>query len=198
MANKKFKLSRTGNKENSGMPQYSISYKPEKRQSKTDIRFEILSKLKGDNDAVIEINTSLLVKTGNDFNFQPDNLLNEIRSLNLEHSYRKVKKSETQFVLSIRAGSKSVEHHEIYIFVPDDTWNIDIINKIAPTFGVRFYMMKKSDEGSNILNKITNMSEPEKADYFEYIVFDAPDLNRMGITSNRHDFEDIKKCLETD
>lgn len=196
MANNKLKLTRTGNKENTGMPQYSLSYKQEKGQSITDISYEILTRLKNDNDAVIEINSSLTMKTGGNTDFQPEKLLAEIRDLDLVYSYRKVKETKNQgFINSLFMGKKPGDSHEIYVYIPGNIWSIDLFKRISPSFGVRYYIMRKSDEGSNILDEMIRMTDNEKADHFEYIIFDLTELKRMGIISNRHSFEDIEKIL---
>ncbi len=196
MTNTSIRLAATGNKENNGLPHYTLSYKSDRGRSNTEISYEILSKLKKDNDAVIEINTSLAMKTAKSMEIRPEAILSEIRKLGLEYRYRKIKETANQGFLSLFFGKKPEDGHEIFVYVPAESWNIDMFKKIMPTAGARLYIMKKSDEGSKVLERMTCMTDNEKADHFEYIIFDLAELGRMGIISNRYGFEDIENALE--
>jgi hypothetical protein len=190
------KLALTGNKPDSGLPQYTLSYKTGTGRPDTDISYEILSKLKKDKDVVIEINTSLFLSTALKTDIRPEAVLAEIRSLDLAYTYRKVKGTVNQGFLSMFFGKRPEDFHEIYVYIPNNLWCSNIYKKLVPANGARFYILKKSEEGSLVLDKMACLTDLEKADHFEYIIFDLAELNRMGIISNMHSFEDIKKSLE--
>lgn len=197
MNNYNLKLTNTGNKANTGMPQFSLNYKPDKGQSNSNISYEILSKLKQDHDVVIEINTSLFIQTEKSINFLPEKFLAEIRNLNLEYSYKKVNASGNKgFLYSLLVGKKLDEGHEIIVYIPDIIWKSEAFRRILPDFGVRYYIMNKSGEGNKVLEEMNRMMDSEKVDYFEYIIFDITELNKMGIISNNRGFEEIMKALE--
>jgi hypothetical protein len=196
----KFKfIDLTGNK-NPDAPQYSISYRV---KSQPDIKqsYEIISHLKENNDVIIELNSSLSSLTRNRNNDYWSDFLNNIRELGLSYNYRKVpsatKPSILEFIFS-RGKTSNNEAHEIITYVPDDVWKVNSFINILPPYGAKYYVVKEPEDGSSLINALTQMTDDEKARYFRIIIFDVPAFGNMGINSNYLKASDIKSMLGID
>ncbi|MGI6086177.1 MAG: hypothetical protein ACOYIF_12225 [Acetivibrionales bacterium] len=192
-----YRLKNTGKREGDNAPQFSLSYKPEGGESKSDISYEILSALKKDRDVVIEINTSLILDAKRSIPFSPEKFLSQIRNLNLVYSYRKSQRQgKPDFFSFLFGGKRDEDCHEIIFYVPDDVWKAEAIKKILPTFGVKYYIKDNSgNDAHNVLDEMNRLTDKEKADYFSYVIFDVAEFNQMGISSNQYGSDDIKEAL---
>ncbi len=195
MANYKLKLTETGNKENSGVPQFSLLYNAEKGNLKTNISYEILSLLKGDHDVVIEVDTSLIIQSKNVNKFLPEELLAEIRNRKLEYSYKKSPSQKQHFFSFLFGLNKNEDDHSITVYVPDIVWKDKALYDMLPNSGVRYYITKNSNDARKVLDDMNLMMDKEKINYFDYIVFDVTEFSQMGISSNYYKINDIKKVL---
>jgi len=194
MVDYKLKLIKNTNRNDINAPQYSLIYPQPKKGSDIKISYEIISLLKENNDIIIEVDTSLIVQSkSNRFNYE--DFISDIKKLNLQYSYRKTQ-AQRQDIFSALFGLKRTEdEHVITVYVPDSVWKGEEFKKIIPDCGVRYYIMNGSDEARKILDSMINMIDKEKNDYFQYLIYDASDFCQMGISSNYHGYDDIKRIL---
>jgi len=194
MTNNKFKLIKNTCKDNPNTPQYSLIYS-QKKESDLKTSYEIISLLKENNDIIIEVDTSLIIQSkSNKFNYE--DFISDIKKMNLQYSYRKTQ-SQKQDILSALFGFKrNVDEHIITVYVPDSVWREEEFRKIIPDCGIRYYIMKGSDDARKVLDNMNNMIDKEKNNYFLYLIYDASEFCQMGISSNYYGYDDIKRILE--
>lgn len=195
MANYKIKLVDNRAKANSGIPQFSLSYNPENRQSESNVSYEVLSLLKEDNDIVIEIDTSLFIQSKKSKKFIPEDFISEIRKMNLEYSYKKSQSQKQDFFSSLFGIKKTEEEHVVTVYVPDNVWNDESFKRILPDCGARYLIKKNTDEARKVLDEMNLLTDNERKNYFSFVIFDVSEYNQMGITSNHYGYDDIKKIL---
>lgn len=196
----KIKLTDTGNREKLNNPQFSISYWIKPGQPRETASYDMLSVLKGNNDVLMEVNSSLTFKLNNREKNSPDNILRDIRDLNLQYSYRKIHYPQRQNAFSFLMGGKKEEQEgaEILVYIPNEIWINQNFYKILPDYGVRYYIMKNSEDAQKVLDNMTKMTDNEKLEYFKLIIFHVASINQMGITSNFLNIENIKELLKID
>lgn len=195
MANYKLKIVDNSKNVKSGGPQFSLSYSPENKNAGSNTSYEILSLFKEDNDIVIEVDTSLTIQSKRSNKFIPEDFISEIRKANLEYSYKK-SQSQRQDIFSTLFGLKKTDdEHVITVYVPDNVWKDEAFKRLLPDCGVRYYIMKGSNEARKVLDEMNLMMDSEKNNYFLYVIYDASDFNQMGISSSHYGFDHIKKIL---
>ncbi|NLB79799.1 MAG: hypothetical protein GX796_13435 [Clostridiaceae bacterium] len=195
MAKYKLKLIDGGNKVKDGTPQFTLLYNAEKGKPQTNISYEVLSLLKGDHDVVIEVDTALIIQSKNNNKFSHEEFITEIRNRKLEYSYKKSQSQKQDFFSFLFKAKKIDDDHNITVYVPDNVWMDETLQNILPTCGVKYYIMKKTDDARTVLDKMNLMLDEEKFEYFEYIIFDVSEFNQMGISSKHFGLNDIKKLL---
>lgn len=195
MTNYKIKLVDNKAKANSGVPQFTLSYNAENRNSQSSISYEIITLLKEGNDIVIEIDTSLILQSKKSKKFIPEDFISEIKKLNLEYSYKKSQSQKQDFFSTLFGMKKTEEEHVVTVYVPDNVWRNEALKKILPDCGVRYLIKKDTDEARKVLDEMNLLLDNERNNYFSYVIFDVSEFNQMGITSSHYGFEDIKKIL---
>ncbi|NLX64763.1 MAG: hypothetical protein GX022_08345 [Clostridiaceae bacterium] len=194
MANYKLKHIKNTDRNNINTPQYSLIYS-QKKGSDIKTSYEIISLLKENNDIIVEVDTSLIIQSKrNKFNYE--DFISDIKKMNLQYSYKKTQ-YQRQDILSALFGFKRTEdEHVVTIYVPDSVWKEEDFKKIIPDCGVRYYVMKGSDDARKVLDNINIMTDREKNSYFLYLIYDASEFCQMGISSNYYGYADIKRILE--
>lgn len=178
-------------------PDFSISFKQsvsekENRQNS----YDILSVLKGNNDVVIEANSSLFNLPASQRESSAMDFLDTIRALGLDYRYRKTASSSAPSFLSQLFGmNKNSSAHEILAYVPHSVWKTEDFCKAIPVFGARYYITDGPAESSKLLDDMSKMLDEEKRDFFKLIVFDASSFSYMGVYTKRLTYEDIKQLL---
>lgn len=195
------KIKLTENKTNGSLDyaRFSLSYGPSLPPlSKEDPReesYKLLTLLKGDGDVIIEVNSLYLnipeVKR------EPIvmEFLDHIKSLGLEYRYRKFTAERNQGLLAKLFGAKKIEAHELFVHVPHETWQKEEFKSILPIHGARYYMAKGSCGPAEALDGMYRMTDEEKLDFYELIVFDIGILGTMGINSGKLELGDLKQIL---
>lgn len=196
-ANYKLKLNERKGKGTMDSPQFSLSYKVNYEQVDTKISYDILSALKGDNDVIIEVNSSLANVAKSEGEDSAIAFLQKIRSLGLDYSYRKVPAATKQSFLAQLFGGGKKENlaHEVLAYVPDKVWRDESFQSLLPVYGARYYVTKEPEESDKIVNEMCRMLDNEKVDYFKLIIFDVASFGQMGIVTNYLARSDLKNML---
>lgn len=199
---KNSEISLRKNKDNSNLSsaQFSLTYQQHKLKSDQKKQsYEIISALKGNQDVIIEMNSSLF-SVHNEKDSYVKKFINSIRELDLDYRYSKVPAKSSQSILSKLMGKGDNQHaHEILTFVPHNIWSTEDFQKIIPLCGIRYYITKDTAEdikGEELLDKMSRMMDNEKLDYFKFTVFDGGQLGNMGINSKDLSINDIKQLLD--
>lgn len=191
----KFKVNKSDGGLNS--PQFSISWKQPASEDDTKLSsYEILSALKGDNDILIEVNSSLFNAPVSERETCAMNFLESVRDLGLDYRYRKGTSQASQsFISQLFGFNKNVQSHEILAYIPDKIWRTEGFYRVLPTYGARYYITREPVESSKILDDMSRMLDSEKLDYFKLTVFDSSIFSYMGLSSKTMTADDIKQAL---
>jgi len=193
MVNYKLKLIKNTNRNDINAPQYSLNYR-QKKAFESKIGYEIISLLKENNDIILEVDTSLFIQSKSS-RFILEDFLSEIRKLNLQYSYKKTQSQRHDLLSTLFGFKRTEDEHVITVYVPDSVWKDESFKKIIPDCGVRYYIMKGSDEARKVLDNMNLMTDKEKNSYFLYLIYDASDFCQMGISSSHYGYDDIKRIL---
>jgi hypothetical protein len=186
MKDLKLRLKKNKNNGGANFPKFSISFNQSTSKDESKLNsYDILSKLKGDNDLVLEVNSSLFNMHSSERESYATDILYSIRDFDLEYRYRKVASQSSGSIISQLFGLKKDSFaHEILAYIPDKIWRLDNFYTILPSYGARYYITKGHADGSKTLDSLSLMLDEEKIDFFKFSVFDSCCLGYMGITGN--------------
>lgn len=194
--NKSIKVKENKSDGSLSSPRFSISLKHLTSLNENRLTsYEILSALKGDNDVLIEANSSLFNMPLPERKSYAISFLNSVRELGLDYRYRKGVSQVSQSILAQLLRNKNTGSHEILAYVPNKVWEMEGFYRILPLYGTRYYITKEPVESGKILDDMSRMLDSEKLEYFRLIVFDSSSLGYMGINSSSMTLSDIKQVL---
>jgi hypothetical protein len=179
-------------------PRYMITYKvkaPEEENRKNS--FEIISALKGNNDVLIEFNSSLLILNASSSESCASNFMKAVKTMNLSYRYRKSAPLGKKSFLSQLLNGGSKDAHEMLVYIPDELWKQEGFYSILPTGGLRYYISNGPTDENKILEDVFNghLMGEEKIDFFNLVIFDCSAMGQMGIVSNHISFDELKETL---
>lgn len=187
------KFQKTGNNVNPEAPQYSLSYK-----AKDDIKagYEILSLLKGDESFVLEVSSSLILSPKINPQQYVEDFVKQVREMGLDYKIRQNTVQSRSFFSQFFGTNKTATQTTIFVYVSDQIWKDGLFEKILPLHGARYYITNNDTDGKEILEKLDQMLESEKRQYFKMIVYHAAILHQFGISSELLNEENIKGLLK--
>ena len=194
--NKRIKLRENKTDGSLGFARYSITVGvPASEEQCRQTSFDILSALKQDSDAIMEINSSLFNMNKNERDEIALLLLEDLKDLGLHYRYRKVSSVASPSFFSMLLGKKESQAHEFLVYIPDTVWQSENFKSLMPAYGARYYFLKESTDSGKVFDDMYRMLDSEKLNYFRLIVFDSGMLGSMGINTNSMDVKDIKSLL---
>ena len=199
MENYRIKLTRNHNKNDGDhvFPDYAIVYKA-KGNEQARAGYDILSRLKADNDLVMEISSSMILDPGLDTERLTMDFLSNVRNMNLDYSYRQASVPVKHSFLSqlFTGGNKTAVSNEILAYIPDNIWKEKSFQDMMPSYGARYYVTNSPENGKELLERMSRMTESEKKEYFKLIAFHASILGQFGIVSKYINEPELKMMLE--
>lgn len=193
--NVKIKIEENNPWELMGMPRFSVEVKQAKsRDMQIKNNFELLSKLIGDNDIVISLNSTLVNMSQHKFQPLMQQFIETIQELDLEYKSIKTPGRPTSSFLSFLLRNKEINGQEILAYVPNDAWS-NFQNRL-PYYGSRYFIAKNSPIDSSILEDMLKMTDDEKLEYFKIIVYNSIYLGRMGICSKYVSLSELEDLLK--
>ena len=174
-------------------PQFILTYSTRSSNS-MKAGYDILSKLKGDNDLLIEVNGSLLLGGANPDKVTKD-FLDNVRNLDLEYSLKQVN-IPVRPILSLLSpnNEKARVTYDILAYIPHEVWKNNFINFI-PQYGARYYITNKIENPKELIENIRQMTDKEKYEYFNLIAYHAATLCQFGLQSTKLDENDLREIL---
>jgi hypothetical protein len=180
---------------------FFLTYEPgssenEKRQSS----YQIISSLKQKKDLLVEINSSLLTVSpnGERENFMIE-VLRAVKDAGLNNRYRKLAGtgSSGSSIKDLFSFGKKPAVHELFILVPDRTWQDEVFQALLPLYGVRYYVCSGNEEPAKLMDELFNgqILEEDKFNYFNPIIFDCSDFGHSGIFTDRLSLAEVKNFL---
>ncbi len=184
----------------SDIARFFISYSLNRSKAENKERsFQIISALVKDHDIIMELDSSLIVlNSAKEKETSVLGIVKDLRELGIDYRYQKSESpSNSRSLLDLFSFNKNVTVHKVLAHIPNKTWKEADLLFMLPTYGVRYYIFKETIDGANLLEDIYcgRITEAEKKDYFDYIIYDCSDFGQMGLNSDISK-EELRKALE--
>jgi len=187
----RLKLTKLDNN-NSSAPQFSLTYSVKKTLS-IEAGYDILSRLKGDNDLIVEVSGSIILGNASPNKVTSDFLRNT-RGLNLEFEAKQKEIPSRFSIFGIPLLNQKTEViDEIFAYIPNEAWNKFM--SFMPVHGARYYITPKPENPKELIGKTIRMTERERAENFDLTVYHAASLCQFGLWSAIYGEDDLKKIL---
>ncbi|AEY65469.1 hypothetical protein [Clostridium sp. BNL1100] len=188
---KSIKLKISENKKVKGaISDFTISYSSKNPNNKSASN-KIISALKGNENIIIEIDSSLMTLDEDKKNYLLGRLTAALERMSLNYIINKVYYDKKRSFLSVPIESKKVEGLEIYVFADDNIWGNEEFTDVIPEYGVRYYI----SGGFNDLETFTGEDEEERTNKCSMVIFDHIMLGSMGINTSKS-LEELKSMLD--
>lgn len=187
----KIKISNISNKKEP-FSKFAVSYSTKKREN-SQISYEIVSSLKGENDIIIEINSSFLNFSEKESKEFLPRLLEELDNYQIKYKKRKILANNRKTILSVTVKNETVEGFELFAIIPNEIWKDDRFRKIIPKIGVRYYLPKTQSDIN--LDELIDLDESQKISLFKMVIFDYVLLGSMGINTSEMNKEAIEALI---
>jgi hypothetical protein len=155
------------------------AYTAEDRQRKSN--YEVLSKLIGDNDILMELDSSLLNLPAKQREPYALQFLKDIRTLGVEYKCSKVASTSIPSFISSLFGNKASPSQQIIASIPNDIWLKQEMVDVISLYGARYYVPKEKTEGAKLFADFEQMMDDERLDYFKLIAFNVITFNSIGV-----------------
>ncbi|MCX7710023.1 MAG: hypothetical protein N2484_09245 [Clostridia bacterium] len=180
---------------------YYISYSGKgNKQAHRSRSFEILSRLKGERDVLVELKSSLLSLDINKREKCAVDFLQGVKELGLNFRSRKVPSKESASILAklFSMGGAPKESYEIITHVNENTWRDPAFQSIIPNHGIMYYICKENTDGQKVMEDIFNgqILDQEKFDLFELFIYDCIDFTQMGVFTDKFGIKELERMLE--
>lgn len=177
-------------------PRFILSFsRKASEEQKRKTSYDVLSKLIGDSDVLVEINGSLLNLPPKDRDSYASRFIEDIKALGLEYRCSKITALASNSLLNL-FGNKTTQEKVVAAYIPNEIWSKAQMQDLICLFGTRYFVLKEKTDVSETLDYFQRMDESERVDYFKLIAFDAMCLNTMSIFTNNYNLSNIKDVLE--
>lgn len=156
--------------------------------------YDLLSKLIGDSDVIVEINGSLLGLPIKSRDSYISKFIEDIRALGLECRSSKTTAVSSPSLLNL-FGNKTTQEKVSAAYIPNEIWTKAQMQDLISSYGARYFVLNQRSDATQTLDYFQRMDEGERVDYFKLVAFDAMYLNTMSIFTNNYDMPDIKALL---
>ncbi len=196
---KDIKLRENNSRDSLDSARFFLSYRQSNDINKARLfSYELLSTLKGDADAVLELNSSLLLSPSVPGMDLIQDYIDMAKELGLDYRYRKTDPVGGPSFFERLFSQKRREAHEILIHIPSAVWADKSFSRYINMNGARYYFTKTSEPAGNLLDEMYKMTDRDKLNFFRMIVFENGSMGNMGINTLMLDAKDIKTLLDID
>ncbi len=178
-----------------GGPRFMLTInKKASEEQKKENSYDILSKLIGNSNVIMELNGSLLnlpPKKRDSYTYE---FIEDIKALGLEYRCSRVISSPNSSLLNL-FGKTKVEDQVVAVYIPNEIWSGNEMLKLISFYGAKYFVIKEASGGLEMLEQLQRIKEADQVDHFKLIAFDAMCLNAMGIFTKDYELSDIKAIL---
>ena len=176
-------------------PRFVLAYnKKVTNEQKKNNSYDILSRLIGKSDVIIELNGSLLSLPPKKRDACAMEFIDSINKLGLEYRRSKVVTPSSPTLLNLLKPVK-VEHQVVAAYIPNEVWIKDDTKSLLSFYGAKYLVVKEASNPSDVLDQLQGMEEDEQVNHFRLIAFDAMSLNAMGIFTREYELSNIQGLL---
>ena len=177
-------------------PRFTIfleAYTTEEQQRSSS--YDALSKLVGDNDVLMELDSSLVNLPAKQREPYALQFMKNIRTLGVEYKCSKVASSSSPSFISALFGAKSAPSQQIIACIPNEIWTKPEMKDMLSLHGARYYVPKEKADGVKLLEDFEKLLDDEKLDYYKLIAFNVMSFNSIGLFSSSLGLDDVKTLL---
>jgi hypothetical protein len=176
-------------------PRFTLKLKVKtSEEQKRKNSYDVLSKLIGNSDVIIELNGSLLNLPAKKRDSYILKFIEDVKALGLEYRCSKVASVSSPSLLNL-FGNKTTQEQVVVTYMPNEIWSKAEMKNLLSFYGARYIVLKERSDAPEILNYLQKMQENEQIEYFKLIAYDAMCLNAMGIFTNYYDLSFITMYL---
>lgn len=176
-------------------PRFILRFNEKKSEvQKRNNSYDVLSKLIGSSDVIIELNGTLLNLPAKKRDSYASKFIEDIEALGLEHRRLKVTGMAINSLLNL-FGNKTTQEQVVVTYVPNEIWSKVAMKTLLSFYGAKYFVLKEKSDISETLDHFQRMQEDEKVDYFKLVAFDAMSLSGMGIFTKDYELSNIKDLL---
>jgi hypothetical protein len=158
---------------------------------------ELLTKLIGISDVVISLDSTLLNLPYKQRKLLIQKFLENIREMNLDYKCMKVTGRSSQSFISVLFGAKNTQEEEILVYIPNNIWTDNTIQKSLLYHGARYFVIKNASTASAVLEDMQKMQDDEKLEYFKLIIFNCMSVGSTGIFSKYLSLSELEDIVKT-
>lgn len=190
-------------KENKGggspdAPRFTLFYNQKgSLQEAQQFSYSLLSRLRGDSDVIMELNSDLFVSNGKNKSDIIQSYVEYARKQGLSYRYRKLPSAGGKsFFEKLLSQQKIQEAHELVMHIPSGTWASEGFSSCINTGGARYYFTGTAEIPDDLPDEMSKMTDTDKLDFFKMIVFDLCIMGNMGINTRSMELNDLKNLLD--
>ncbi len=169
---------------------FTISYSSKNSDNKSASN-KIISAFKGNQNIIIEIDSSLMTLDEDKKNLLLGRLTAALEKLNPKYIINKVHYDKKRSFLSVPIESKKVEGLKINIFADHNIWGKEEFTDVIPEYGVRYYITEVFSD----LETFMEENEEERGNKCSMVIFDHMVLGSMGINTTKS-LTELKSMLD--
>lgn len=184
--------------ETDSSPRFMLTFKGKSSEEQKRINsYDLLSKLIGSSDVIVELNGTLLNLPSKNRDAYITKFIDEVKALGLEYRCSKATSVSSPSLLNL-FGNKTRQEQVTAVYVPNEIWLKPEMKNLISLYGARYLVVKEKLDVTEALDHFQRMDENEQVDYFKLVAFDAICLNAMSIFTNYYDLSSIKAVLGID
>jgi hypothetical protein len=164
------------------------------KEQKRKNSYDVLSKLIGSSDVIVELNGTLLNLPSKQRDSHASEFIENIKALGLEYRCSKETRTTSPSLLNL-LGKKTTQEQVVVTYIPNEIWSNPEMIKLISFYGAKYFVLKEKSEESEALDYFQRLQEDEQVDYYKAITFDAMSLSGMGIFTKHYELSDIKGLL---
>lgn len=193
---KKIKLKENKPSEDPTIPRFTLAL-PIVGNMEATAGQQILTRLKGSADMLIELNANLMFSKHANVDRLFATFCDTLRAMDVpvhENTVPAVKKSG---LFEFLTGAKK-DKQLAYAVVTDAMWQDERVQKAIPTSGVKYYVMREpaDPDAEKIFARMYMTAEAERLKTFAFIYFDMSELGQIGLNTRQLTAAEIQARLD--
>jgi hypothetical protein len=178
--NIKIKISEIDTVKNPQAVKFSLTYHARKMDN-SQVSYEIMSKLKGQEDIILEVNSSLLNLSEKENKELFSKLEDTFEKMDIKYNNKKIKVTAKRAILSISVSNKEINGFQLFARITDITWNDEAFKRIIPQIGIRYYILESGNQIDP--DSFAVLDDEEKDKLCSMVIFDNIFFGCMGINT---------------
>lgn len=175
-------------------PRFSLTFPMP--DAKSVVGQEILTRVKGSADMLIELNANLMYAKNVDLTSSFDEFLELMRALLIPVHENVVQTTRTTGLFDFITKTKR-NTRLVYAIVTDAQWQDERVRNALPLSGVKYYVMRDpaDADAEKVFSRMYMISDEQKLDVFEFILFDMSDIGQIGLNTRHLTLQELQQRI---